>query len=136
MVTLIFTFDVRSGQVQVKKVQILKIKILFKKTYLSYPVLSDDSKKWHLICRTTFRNSKNRASKVTSSLLLGFWVIVQPKIKIFAWNFVHLLVTNSSIMCIPFMEIYKISDFLKILFCFFVSKINKWKSEISILQSV
>ena len=35
MVTLIFTFDLRSGQVQVKKGQILKIKIFFQKhTYL------------------------------------------------------------------------------------------------------
>ena len=48
MVAFIFTFDPRSGHVQVKNGQILKVKIFFKKTYLFCSVLSQDSK--NVIC--------------------------------------------------------------------------------------
>ena len=46
--------------------------------------------------------------KVTSSPLLGFSAIAQPKIKILAWNCVHLLLVYTSMLYSPFFEMLEI----------------------------
>ena len=83
MVALIFIFDPSSGQVQAITGQISKLKTFFQ-TYLSYPVLSQDSK--NVICFDVRQlgMSKNAIQKVTLSPLPSFWVIAQPEIKILA----------------------------------------------------
>ena len=68
MMILIFTFHLRSGQVQVKKGQISNIEIFILKTHLSCPVLSENSK--NVICFVVpqLKIPKNRASKKVISL--------------------------------------------------------------------
>ena len=60
MVTFIFTFDLRSSHVQVKKGQILKLDFLNISFLFIFP---SKIQKCHLFCRTTTRNLKNRAFK-------------------------------------------------------------------------
>ena len=84
MVTFIFTFDLRSGQVQVKKGQILKGKFSFK-TYLFCSVLSQDSE--IVICfavRQLEIPKKNQVLKNDVITFNRFWATSQPKINILA----------------------------------------------------
>ena len=71
------------------------------KTYLSCPVLSQDSK--NVICFVVrqIEIPKIKCKKVTSLPLLGYCAIAQPIIKILVWNFVYMLVAHSSILYIP-----------------------------------
>ena len=84
MMTLIFIFDERSGQVQVKtqnfEFQFLIIPILFsfvlrfqKCNFLTW----------------TIRNAKNTIQKSDVITLLSYGAIAQPEIKILASNCVH-----------------------------------------------
>ena len=98
-------------------------KFIFR-TYLSCPVLSQDSKNVIFFAVQKIELHKKRFKKVTLSPLPGFWAFAQPKMKILVWNCVHLFVTHSSITHIfPFLAIYKILDFLGFYF---------WKIEILI----
>ena len=94
MVTLIFTFDLSSGRVQVKKGQILKIVIL---SFISESFCLRISKSYFFVVRQ-FAIPRIDFKKLTSLPLLGYWATSQPKIKTFPWNFEHMLVAHSSII--------------------------------------
>ena len=114
--TIIFTYDPRSGQIQVKKGQNLKPKNFFlKHTYLLWYCLRIPKKSFVLMF-DNWKCQKSRFKKVTSAPLHGFWSIAQPKIKILAGNFVHLLLVHSSILYIPGFEIPLKNDFVGINF--------------------
>ena len=86
IVTFIFTFDLRSGQFQVKKGQILTKQNLKKHAYFSV-FFSQDSKNVVLFCCTTIGNSKNRVSKndvITINRFLGHFT---AKNKDIGWKF-------------------------------------------------
>ena len=51
-----------------------------------------------------------------ASPLPGFWAIVQPKIEICAWIFVHWLLLYSSILYIPLLDLFKNFDSVGIYF--------------------
>ena len=83
MVTLIFRFDPRSGNVQVKNGQILKHKnFLLKHTYLVQFCLRNPKMPFFEVLQLEM--PKNAIQKVTSSPLAGFWAIAHPAIKILA----------------------------------------------------
>ena len=84
MVTLNFTFDLRSGQIQVKKAKLWKsIFSLKKHAYISCPVLSQDSKNAIFLSFDNLKfRKKSSFKKVVWFPLLGFGAIAQPKIKI------------------------------------------------------
>ena len=94
MVTLTFTSDPESGQVQAQKGQILKFIFLL----LSCPVLFQDSKNDICFAAQLYEIPKTAFRKMTSAHLPGFSSIAQPKIKTLARNFEHLLLVSSSIM--------------------------------------
>ena len=126
MATLIFTFDIRSGQVHVESSKFENENFLLK-TYLSPPVWFQDSK--NVICFVLPHSEilKIGFQKVASLPLPGFWTITQPKIKILAWIFVHLLLAHISVIRIPVFGISKkmissASIFDKLKFWLFVVK--------------
>ena len=119
MVTLIFTFDLRSGQVQVEKVKFLKSKISFSlESFLSIFVLG--FQKCHFYVVRQLQIQKIEFQKMTSLPLSGLWANTEPKIKILASNFVHLLLVHSSITPIPLFWIF--SEFLSLLTFIFEKK--------------
>ena len=63
---------------------------------------------------------------MTSLPLLGFWAIAQPKRKILAWNFGHLLITHSSMICIYGFWIYVKKRLLKHLFFWKIDIVIFW----------
>ena len=69
--------------------------------------------KWHLFCRNTLRNSKNRVSKGDGITLTWFWgVTALSKINILNCNLARLLLARSFITNIPiFWKSGKISIF-------------------------
>ena len=127
MVTIIFTFDLRSGHVQVKS-QILRKKLSFK-TYISCLVLSQDSK--NAICFVVRQLEIPKIENQKTSLpLLGFWAIAQLKIKILAWSFVHMLEANSSITHISFFGYLLYFQFLGIHFW------KKWNLDLGVKNKI
>ena len=73
-------------------------------------------KKSHLFSLTTIKNSKNSVSKNDVITINRFWDILQQKNEDIGFKFVQLLVRHGSIIYIPFLDIYKILDFLGIYF--------------------
>ena len=96
-VTLIFTFDPSSGQIQVIKGQILKKKI-FKNSSMQFrrriPIMS--------VVLTCNKKCKKIAFQNVTSPVPVFFAVAQQKIKILAGNCVHLLLVHSSLLYIPF----------------------------------
>ena len=86
MVTLILTFDLSSGEIQVKEGQILKRKFFFKNIPILFNFVSG-FQKCHFFRRTTIGNSKKRVSKMASLPLIGFGPFHSQKIKTLALNF-------------------------------------------------
>ena len=92
MVTLILTFDVRSGQVQVKKVKL-------KKTCLYCPVLSQVSKNVLCFVDDTSKKEFQKSDVISLTCFLGHCT---AKNKDIGLKSVHLLLAHSSLICIPF----------------------------------
>ena len=94
MVTLIFKFDPRKGQLQVKLGQIrsnFKIQNFLTKICLSCADLSQDSKMSFIFMYDNQKCQKMNFKNVTSSSLPDFLAIAQPKTKILLCNFVCVL---------------------------------------------
>ena len=99
-----------------QKGQNLKSKFSFRYIPVLFSFVSG-FQKWHLFWRTTIRNSKNQVSKNDVMTINRFLGHCTARIKILAWNCIHLLVTHSSIACIPvLLDIYKILDCLAFIF--------------------
>ena len=130
MVTLIFTFDPRSGQVRVKKVKMWKSKFSLK----NMPILSSFASafpKCHLCRRTTLKNSQTRVSKSDVITLTCFLGHCTAKNKDFGLRFCTLFLALSSIRYIPF---FGYRDFWRISFrhWFDFVGIDFWKIDILI----
>ena len=95
MVTLTFTSDPESGQVQAQKGQILKF--IFFNYYLAQFCFRIP-KMTFVLPHNYMKFQKTAFQKMTSAHLPGFSSIAQPKIKTLARNFEHLLLVSSSIM--------------------------------------
>ena len=99
MVTLIFKFDPRKGQLQVKLGQIrsnFKIRNFLTKIYLSCADLSQDSKNVIYFYVRQLEMPKNAFQKCDVITFTCFLAIAQAKTKILLWNFVCVL-----FVCIP-----------------------------------
>ena len=121
MVTLIFKFDPRKGQLQVKLGQIrsnFKIQNFLTKICLSCADLSQDSKNVIYFYVRQLEMPKNAFQKCDVITFTCFLAIAQAKTKILLWNFVCVLFVCISITYIPvfwkFPQIWKISQEIKI----------------------
>ena len=104
-----------SGQVKFRsKRSNFENRNLFWKTYLSCPVLSQDSKNVICFILRPLEIPKIEFKVVTSLPLPGFWTIAQPKIKILARNFVQLSLAHSSNIYISFFRYLQKNDFVRI----------------------
>ena len=138
IVTIIFIFDQRSCQVQVKKVKFRN----WKKYFLNILILSSFVswfQKCHLVWRPTIGNANNEIKNVTPSPLPDFWVIAQREIKILAGNFVQWKLVYSFMLRKPFFGYLPKFWFVGIYFWKIEILIigglkkQKWKSVITIL---
>ena len=116
MVTLIFIFDPRSGQVQVKKIKFRNSKISFQ----IMPILSSfvsRFQKCRLFWRATIIDAKKiTVQKLTSSRLPGFWPIAKPEMKRLAWILLHGCWYIFVYYIFRFLDIFKTFDFVAIYF--------------------
>ena len=116
MVILIFIFDPRKGQVQVKLGEIrsnIKIQKFLTKIFLSCAELSQDAENVIYFYVRQLEMPKIVFQICDVITFTCFLAIAQPKTKILLWKFVCVLFVCISITYIPFfLETSKISDFI------------------------
>ena len=110
MVTLILTFDLSSGEIQVKEGQILKRKFFFKNIPILFNFVSGFQK---CLFFSSYDNWKFQKTSFKNGIITinRFWAISQPKNKDIGFKFSQVLVAHRPITYIVFWIFIK--------FCFF-----------------